>query len=857
MGLSPMMIQYNQIKEQYPDCVVFYRLGDFYEMFFDDAIKVSKLLDLTLTGRDCGLPERAPMCGVPYHAVDTYIAKLVEMDLKVAICEQVTDPKASKGIVEREVVRIVSRGTITENSFIDEKTNNFLVSVYNDKDDFAVAWADITTGDFYAKKINGKNQLDALCDLLVRINAKEIICLQNFYSKANSLPIVEYKVIPKFSPFKEFAYNFTHAERVLKEHFNVLNLQCFGIENDKSIISACGALIEYLNETQKHSLINISKIVLEEDGKYMSIDSVALKNLEIVKTLRDGKRFGSLLWLIDNTTTPMGSRYLYDILTKPLQNKAKINYRLDGVEELYKNTLIRNAVRTLLETYRDTERLAGKISNNIIEPKDVVSLANSLSLIPQIKFSLLGSNSKILNDVINNLTDFTPLTDLIKLAIKENPPVDVKNGDFINDGFDKELDRLRKIKTNSKTLLTELETREKELTGIKTLKVGFNKVFGYYIEVSNSFKDKVPYSYVRKQTLVNGERFITEELKNLEEDILNSSEKAKQIEYDIFAKIKDVLKENITKIINSSKCVAVLDSLISLATVAKKYGFTRPIINDFGTAIDVKNGRHPVVEGLINEQFIPNDTLIDCEDNRMIIITGPNMAGKSTYMRQIAIITILAHIGSFVPCQKAEIPLVDKIFTRVGASDSLISEQSTFMVEMSEVANILNKATKNSLIILDEVGRGTSTYDGLSIAWAVVEYIASKIKAKTLFATHYHELSELEGRVDGVKNYKVTVKEFNGKIIFLRKIIEGSANKSFGIEVASLAGVPSEVTTYAKKVLKTLENSQFNGENSPVQTDDERYEISPIENALNQIDVDSMSPREALEFLYSLKKLIK
>ncbi len=857
MGLSPMMIQYNQIKSQYPDCIVFYRLGDFYEMFFEDAIKVSKLLDLTLTGRDCGLSERAPMCGVPYHAVDTYIAKLVELDLKVAICEQVTDPKASKGIVEREVVKIISRGTITENNFIDEKTNNYLVSVYNEKDDFAVAWTDITTGDFYAKHITGKNQIDTLSDLLVRINAKEIICSQNFYAKANALPIVEYKVIPKFSPFKDYAYYFTHAERVLKEHFNVLNLQCFGIEDKKPIISACGALIEYLNETQKHALINISKIIVEEDGEFMSIDSVALKNLEIVKTLRDGKRYGSLLWLIDNTSTPMGSRYLYDILTKPLQNKDKINYRLDGVEELYKNTLMRNAVRSILESYRDTERLAGKISNNVIEPKDVVSLSNSLSLIPQIKFSLSGSNSKILNDVINNLSDFSSLTDLIKLAIKENPPVDTKNGDYINDGFDKELDRLRQIKLNSKTLLSELEAREKESTGIKTLKIGFNKVFGYYIEVSNSFKDKVPYTYVRKQTLVNGERFITEELKKLEDEILNSSEKAKQIENEIFAKIKGILKENITKIINSSKCIAVLDSLLSLATIAKKYSFTRPIIGDFGSQLNIKGGRHPVVEGLINEQFVPNDTLLDVEDNRMLIITGPNMAGKSTFMRQIAIITILSHIGSFVPCERAEIPLVDKIFTRVGASDSLISEQSTFMVEMSEVANILNKATKNSLIILDEVGRGTSTYDGLSIAWAVVEYIAGKIKAKTLFATHYHELSELEGKVEGVKNYKVTVKEFNGKIIFLRKIVEGSANKSFGIEVASLAGVPTEVTSYAKKVLKNLENNDLN---NAVKVNDTQEEIevdNPLQDALSNLDVDNLTPREALDVLYSLKKLIK
>ncbi len=854
-----MMSHYRQVKKQYNDCIIFYRLGDFYEMFDEDAIKVSKLLDLTLTGKDCGLPERAPMCGIPYHAADQYIAKLVEFGEKVAICEQLQDAKeVKKGLVERDVIRIVSSGTITENSLLDEKTNNYLVCVYNAKGGIAVSWTDITTGDLYARFINGETNYDALCDLLVRINAKEIICPQNFYATANNFPIIVHKVLPKFNAYKEYAFNFPHCERVLKEHFNVLSLQCFGIEENKSLIISTGALIEYLSETQKHTLINITKITLEEDGEFMGIDAVALKNLEIVKTLRDGKRYGSLIWLIDNTLTAMGSRNLYSMLTKPLQNVDKINYRLDGVEELYKNTLMRNGIVNLLDGVKDTERLAGKVSNNIIDAKDVVSLANSLSVIPSIKFSLSGCVSNILKDISNCFTDFSSITDLIKSAIKEDASTSMKEGNFIRDGFDKELDRLRQLKSNSKALLTQLGNREREATGIKNLKVAYNKVFGYYIEVTNSFKDKVPYNYIRKQTLVNAERYITEELKVLEEEILSSSEKAIKIEFDIFNKIKNILKENISNILRSSKSFAMLDTLISLAIVAKKYGYVRPKIVDSDNQLKIVGGRHPVVENLINEQFISNDALLDCNDNRMLIVTGPNMAGKSTYMRQIAIITLLAHIGSFVPCKEAEVPIIDRIFTRVGASDSLISEQSTFMVEMSEVANILNKATKNSLLILDEVGRGTSTFDGLSIAWAVVEYIAKNIKAKTLFATHYHELSKLEGKIEGVKNYKVTVKEYNGKVVFLRKITEGSANKSFGIEVASLAGVPKEVTLRAKTILKQLENKDLSTNYSSAQIKEEEVnEISKIEQTLLDTDVDNLSPKQALELLYQLKNLIE
>lgn len=858
MGISPMMQHYINTKEKYPDAILFYRLGDFYEMFFEDAVKVSKLLDLTLTGRDCGLKERAPMCGVPFHAADNYVAKLVALGEKVAICEQLTTPTKGKDIVERDVIRIISAGTVTESVMLDEKSNNFIASIGKVGEIYSISWADITTGDFFVKDFTLKDNKNKLFDNLSKISPSEIICSQEIYLEFSKSNEINYIGLPKFNLYKEWAFNPIHAEESIKNHFSIVNLQSFGIENKPAIISSAGALIEYLSETQKHSLINLNKITLELDGEYMVLDTNTLRNLELVKTMRDGKKYGSLLWLLDKTKTSMGSRNLVNYITSPLQNQDKINYRLDGVEELYKNPLMLNALSDILSEVRDTERISGKISNNNIMPRDCLQLLSSLSVIPSIKFTISATNSKILNDVNDNLYDFDDLTSLLKSAIDPDAPINFKDGGYIANGFDKELDRLRLLSKNSSQALKQMEEEEKEKTGIKNLKINYNKVFGYYIEVTNSFKDKIPYNYVRKQTLVNAERFITEDLKKLEEEILSSKERILQIEQEIFAKIKQVLISNIKKIQRTSKAIAVLDTILAFATISKSNNYVRPTILPFGEEIDINGGRHPVVESISKEQFIANDTFINSTSDRTLIITGPNMAGKSTYMRQVALITLMAHIGCFVPAKSAKIPLVDRIFTRVGASDNLIFDQSTFMVEMNEVSLILNQATKNSLLILDEVGRGTSTYDGLSIAWAVVEYITNKIKAKTLFATHYHELSELEGILSGVKNYKVTVKEFNGSIIFLRKIMEGSANKSFGIEVASLAGVPKTVTDSAKAILKKLEKTDLT-----LKINDKNEEIttpSPIgDEALKmllELDVDNVSPKDALELLYLLKSKI-
>lgn len=857
--ISPMMEQYFITKEQYKDCVLFYRLGDFYEMFFDDAIRVSKMLDLTLTSRNCGDGKKAPMCGVPHHAADIYISKLVSMGEKVAVCEQFERlEKNKKGnnvkVVDRNVVKVVSAGTITENSLLNDKQNNFICSISSIKGDFSVAWADITTGEFYTESILNPSDLSVVTDYLTKIEPVQIICPQNVYLALKNTNAVKHGAITKLEIYKEWAFNPTHAESTLKNHFSVLSLDCFGIQNNEIVISSCGALIEYLRETQKHALINVNKIQLIEPSKYLLLDGVAVKNLELVKSMRDGKRYGTLLNVLDKTETPMGSRNLYSWILNPLIELDKIKYRQDAVEEIYSDNLLRNAITDVLSEIRDTERLSGKVSNGNLTPKDALNLSKSLSNLPTLKFTLSGTTCKPLRDVYDSIYDFSEVTSLISHALKEEISVTaLKDGGFIKKGFDRELDRLRDIKENSNALLKELEEREKQATGIRTLKVGFNKVFGYYIEVSKSFKDKVPYSYVRKQTLTGGERFITEELKTLEEEILTCLEKSLKIELEIFAKIKRLLAEHITDIQKSSKAVAFLDSVNSLAIVAKKYGYVKPVIKEAGSELIIKDGRHPIVESVSSSQFIPNDTNLHSKD-RMMIITGPNMAGKSTYMRQVALITIMAHMGSFVPAKNCQIPITDKIFTRVGASDNLVFDQSTFMVEMNEVASILNKATKNSLIILDEVGRGTSTYDGLSIAWAVVEYVSTKIKANTLFATHYHELSELEGKLDGVRNYKILVKEYNGEIIFLRKIQEGSANKSFGIEVASLAGVPKCVTTRAKQILKNLENSDINSRKveETVLDDTENEIISDIKN----LDVNSLSPIQALNYLNALKNKI-
>lgn len=860
--LSPMMVHYNKIKEKYPDCVVFYRLGDFYEMFFDDAVRVSKMIDLTLTGRDCGLDEKAPMCGVPYHAADEYISKLVEQGEKVAICEQLEDPSQAKGLVERDVIKIVTAGTVTEESLIDEKENNFIACAYYGEKGSALSWCDITTGEFFAKKCETADVLNELSDNLTRINPSEIICNEKLAAISDDLPVVKHRVIPRMRKYSDDNFVFRNAEISLKEQFGVISFKAFGIdENDVSLIPASGALITYLKETQKRALININGIKLERNSDVMGLDYSALRNLELVKSMGEGKRYGSLLWVLDKTQTPMGARMMGSWIKTPLQDIDKINYRLDGVEELFKNPLLRSGVTEQLKFIRDTERIAGKISNGNINPKDCLILGDSLSALPNVKLQLFGVSSKILNDINDNIGDFGELASLLRNAIDPEASSITKDGGYIKKGFDSELDRLRSIKENSSTLLREMEAKEREATGIKTLKINFNRVFGYYIEVTNSFKNLVPYNYIRKQTLAGAERYITEDLKKLETEILSSNEQSIRIEADLFAKIKQVLADNVKKIQRTSKSIACLDALASLANVAKRNGYTRPEMVKSDEPMDIVGGRHPVVEAVSNEPFVSNDTYLDCDENRVLIITGPNMAGKSTYMRQNALIAVMAHMGSFVPCKSARIPIIDKIFTRVGASDNLIFNQSTFMVEMTEVASILINATSHSLLILDEVGRGTSTYDGLSIAWAVVEFLAEKTKAKTLFATHYHELSELEGVIDGVKNYKITVREQNGKIVFLRKIARGSANRSFGIEVASLAGVPKSVTDRAKAILRKLEKNDLAKRPQNTETDDTdstlsedfATEPSEVEKILAETNINEITPIEALKLLFDLK----
>ena len=858
--MSPMMGQYLNLKENYKDCIVFYRLGDFYEMFFDDAIKASKLLELTLTGRDCGKGQRAPMCGVPYHAAETYIAKLIELGEKVAICEQIesVDDKGRKVVSGREVVKIVSAGTVTDTIMLDEKSNNYALSICEIAGKYSIAWTDISTGDFYVKFLGKIDDFMSLSLILSRIMPSEIICSQSVFANAMKCEFSKKTGITKFSPYKEWAFNSVHAERVIKEQFEVANLVGLGFNDELSTISAVGALIEYLRETQKHAIKNVNKIEFENDADYMILDGTALKNLEILRNMRDNKRFGSLLWVLDNTKTSMGSRMLSLWLSRPLLDIQKINQRLDGVEELYNNPLMRNGANEVLSNISDTERLTGKISNNLIMPRDCKQLGESLSAFPSLKLALAGCNSYILKKCLANIADFSELANLLNKAISDQAPITMKEGNYIAKGFDKELDRLREISTNGKELLDQLVQREREATGIKNLKYGYNKVFGYYLEVTNSYKSLVPYTYIRKQTLVGGERYITEELKQIEDDILNAKEKSLALESEIFNKIRGILLDNLKLLQLASKAVSIIDVILSFAIISKKNSYARPTLLPSDNNFNLIASRHPVVEEISYDAFIPNDCMLNSDSDRMMIITGPNMAGKSTYMRQIALNTIIAQIGCFVPCKKAEIPIVDRIFTRVGASDNLISDQSTFMVEMNEVALILNSATKNSLLILDEVGRGTSTYDGLSIAWAVVEYITNKIKAKTLFATHYHELSKLESVLDGVKNYKVTVREDGGKVVFLRKIEKGSANRSFGIEVASLAGVPKVVTDSAKKILLGLEKREISVISS-TQTDDKQSKVlvSEVENTLKAIDLDSLSPREALDLLYSLKSQIK
>lgn len=850
MALSPMMEHYLAMKEKYKDCVLFYRLGDFYEMFFDDAVRVSKLLDLVLTGRDCGLKERAPMCGIPYHAADGYIAKLVSMGERVAICEQLSEPGAGK-IVERDVIRIVSAGTVTEESQLDERRNNFIACVCKLDGGYALAWADITTGEF---NVSEEETKDAALSSLVNVSVAEVICNDAMLMEVKDDVEAQRGSLPAFSCYLPQAFVLQAATRCVLDQFRAASLDALGLSAHPNAVCAAGALLEYLRDTQKHALQNLTSVRFVDAGENMELDAIAFRNLEILKNNAEGKKYGSLLWLLDQTKTGMGARKLVSMLCAPLGSRAEIERRLDAVEELYKGTVIRMGLADMLGGVRDIERLTGRVSNGNLQPRDCLSLASSLSAVPNLKFQLTGFSSALIREISDDLIDPMPVVKLLESAIAPEATT-LKEGNYIRRGYNEQLDELRAVKDDGKSLVLELETREREKTGIRTLKVGYNRVFGYYIEVTNSFKDRVPYSYVPRQTLANGVRYTTEELKELEAKILGSSDAATRLEEHLFGEIVEMLAKNIPVFQRIAGAVAMLDCLVSLATVAKENKYCRPEIAE-GGALEISEGRHPVVEAISKERFVPNDCTLDNGDSRTMIITGPNMAGKSTYLRQVALITYMAHIGSFVPAKRARVPLTDRIFTRIGASDNLILDRSTFMVEMTEVANILRNATERSLLILDEVGRGTSTFDGLSIAWAVIEHLTQKVRAKTLFATHYHELTELEGKLEGVKNYKINVREIAGSIVFLRKIVRGGASRSFGVEVAALAGVPEDVTLRAKVILKELERGEKKRAASPQEEvpEEEVTEEQNLREELAGIDVNLLTPMQALALISEWKE---
>ena len=850
MALSPMMEHYLSMKEKYKDCVLFYRLGDFYEMFFDDAVRVSKLLDLTLTGRDCGLKERAPMCGIPFHAADAYIAKLVSMGERVAICEQLTEPTAGKGMVERDVIRVVSAGTVIEENQLDEKKNNYIACAYKSGAAYALAWADITTGELCAEELSGReNVISALVNLAVA----EVVCNEEMLFDAKEDVEASRGALPAFSCYLPWAFEKAAAERSVCEQLGAASLEALGLDGKDGAVRAAGALLEYLRETQKHALKNMNAIRVVDAGRNMTLDANAVRNLEILKNNAEGKRYGSLLWLLDHTKTGMGARKLVAMLSAPLADKAEIERRLDAVDELFKGTVVRMGIADMLGGVRDIERLTGRVSNGNLQPRDCLALSSSLAAVPNLKFQLIGFSSSLLCEIAGDLVDTKEICDLLDRAISPDATT-LKEGNYIRRGYSEQLDELRAVKDNGKSLVLELETRERERTGIRNLKVGFNRVFGYYIEVTNSFKDKVPYSYVPRQTLANCVRYTTEELKDLEGKILGSTDAASRLEEHLFGELMEVLSRNIPVFQRIAGAIALLDCLVSFASVAKENKYCRPEIAE-GGALEIEEGRHPVVEAISKDRFVPNDCRLDNGDDRTMIITGPNMAGKSTYLRQVALITFMAHVGCFVPAKRARVPLCDRIFTRIGASDNLILDRSTFMVEMTEVANILRNATERSLLILDEVGRGTSTFDGLSIAWSVIEYLTNNVRAKTLFATHYHELTELEGKLEGVKNYKINVREIGGSIVFLRKIVRGGASRSFGVEVASLAGVPEEVTSRAKVILKELERGEKRREKLPEPTEEpQETEEFSLREELRGIDVNTLTPMQALALLAELKE---
>lgn len=864
-ALSPMMQQYMGIKEQYKDAILMYRLGDFYEMFFDDAITASNFLDLTLTGRDCGLSERAPMCGVPYHAVDNYIKRLIEGGFKVAICEQLNTPEDTKGQLDRDVVRVISAGTLVEDSLLDEKTNNFIASVYVEEEAFGLAWADMSTGEFNLYEYKGENYDKILFDLLVTVSPSQII--MNGAAKSISVPIEAREKLPAAETFFDWAYLYANAEKRLLKQLNTATLMSYECADKKLAVSAAGALVEYLVSTQKRELPQFVKLSYIKNNTFMLLDANTRRNLELTASMHENRRRGSLLWMLDKTSTGMGARKLKNWIEQPLTEEYLINNRLNGVEELYNNRTVAEDLKAELKSVRDIERLSSRLAYGKTNPRDLLSLKESLAVLPRVRQLIKGCKSKIIKGLFNDIYPNAKLVDMLENSIDENASAVIKDGRFIRKGYNKTLDEYRGAGKEGKKWLIDIETAEKEATGIKNLKVGYNKVFGYYIEVSKSQTDMVPLRYQRKQTLVNGERYITEELKDIEDKIINAEENSIKLELQLFAKIIDELSRHISEFLDTAAALSTLDCLLSLSDVAVQNKYCKPIINEKIKHISIKNGRHPIVEVMSDDVFVPNDTMLDDKDNRCMTVTGPNMAGKSTYMRQVALITLMAHIGSFVPADSAEISLTDRIFTRVGASDDISLGQSTFMVEMVEVATILNNATPKSLLILDEIGRGTSTLDGLSIAWAVMENISRDVRAKTLFATHFHELCELEGVLEGVKNYQILIKEIAGKVVFLHKIVRGGASKSFGIEVAGLAGVPVKVIDRAKVIMKQLEEIDINRDTNSIMMsakvkkaqqmsflNEDNQKEKEIMGIINDLNIENCSPMQAFAILMDLKE---
>ena len=879
--LTPMMQQYMETKKQCPDCILFYRLGDFYEMFFDDALTASKELELTLTGRSCGQEERAPMCGVPYHAVEGYLTKLVSKGYKVAICEQVEDPKLAKGLVKRDIVRIVTPGTNLNMQSLEDSKNNFLMCIAHMQNGIGISAADVTTGDYYVTEVE---DLRKLMDELMKYQPSEIICNDAFLMSGVDVEDLRGRLHISVNALEPYLFDDECCKKTLMKHFKVNTLIGLGIEEFPSGILAAGALLQYLYETQKSSLEHFTHISPYLTSKYMLLDSSTRRNLELTETLREKQKRGSLLWVLDKTKTAMGGRTLRSYIEQPLIDKNDMEKRLDAIEELNKDSVSRDEIREYLNPIYDLERLLSKVTYKTANPRDLIAFRNSLEMIPHIKTVLQVFSREELTEIREQMDGLEDIYQLILQSIEEEPPITIREGGMIRDGFDETIDMLRSAKRDGKQWLAELEEQDRERTGIKNLRIKYNKVFGYYFEVTNSYKDMVPEDYIRKQTLANAERYTTPRLKELEDTILNAEDKLQTLEYDLFCKVRDSISMEIERIQHTAKAIAKLDVYASLSVVAERNHYVRPKLNEKGV-IDIKEGRHPVVEQMIsNDLFIANDTYLDNASHCISVITGPNMAGKSTYMRQSALIVLLAQMGCFVPAKSANIGIVDRIFTRVGASDDLASGQSTFMVEMNEVANILRNATANSLLILDEIGRGTSTFDGLSIAWAVIEHISNRklLGAKTLFATHYHELTELEGKMNNVNNYCIAVKECGDDIVFLRKIIKGGADRSYGIQVAKLAGVPDMVIDRAKEIAEQLSDNDITqkvqsiavdvrGDNKKSPKKTARYDEldmaqmslfdtvtdEDVLKELMEVEVTTLTPLDALNTLYRLQNKLK